>query len=103
MRPEPNAQKLAEKLLLLTHLISSAVDEGQTGEVEALFAERQSVLDQLAGMPLDASSEALMELVTRAEKGLRQKIEDEMADSVRHMQALFHERRGIKAYGRQAA
>lgn len=103
MPPEATSARLVEKLLLLTHLISSAVDEGQIGELDVLFAERQSVLDQLSCMSLDPSAAAMMKLVLRAESSLKQKMQDDMADSVRHLQTLFQERRVHKAYARRVA
>ncbi|MES1227859.1 MAG: hypothetical protein ABUL72_04255 [Armatimonadota bacterium] len=98
MLPETSSLRLSEQLLLFTHLIINAVEQNSFDELDNLFSQRQAVLDQLIGRTLDLEAQEMLGRVAVAERKLKGKIEEGMAESIRQINGLFQEKRGIKAY-----
>jgi hypothetical protein len=98
---ETRARIAAERLLLLTEAVGEAVLNDRLDEIPGLLASRQSSLDQLATMKLDAAALAVLERVREAERDLESLIGRSQGTLTRELTDMFSGSRQVKAY-RQA-
>ncbi len=98
MLPETRAKLTAERLLLLTESLGEALVAERYDEVPGLIASRQSALDQLGTMKIDAMARAILERVTKVESDLvtlmRRTQSEDMNELARHFQGAQQ----VKAY-----
>ncbi len=95
---ETRARVTAERLLLMTEALSDAVLNDRLDELPGLIASRQSVLDQLSTMTLDAPTIAILERVIVAERDLLSMVQRSQGMATQEMAQLFSGMRQVRAY-----
>lgn len=98
MQLETRARVAAERLLLLTEAVADAVLNDSLEELPGLLDSRQSILDQLDTMSLDAAAIAILERVTCSERDLITMVQRSKGVATQEMAQLFSGMRQVRAY-----
>jgi hypothetical protein len=95
---ETRARFAAERLLVLTEALADAIVSDRADEVPALMASRQSVLDQLATMDIDAAARAVLERVWKSDAELTALTRRAQGQFVAELATLVTGTRSVQAY-----
>lgn len=95
---ETPARVAAEKLLIITEAMGEAVVNDRFEELSGLLASRQTVLDQLGTMNLDAPAIAVLERVAVSERNLISLIQRTQGEATQDLVKLYSGMKQVRSY-----
>jgi len=95
---QPNAEALAQQLLLVSLALEQAVSDENWDEAEALMRSRSVLIDRLEGMPLGGRSLEIVGLVRDFEGRLISALQEGKRAIGSESAAILHAHRSVQAY-----
>lgn len=102
MQHKEDPTALAERLYILTHTLSEAIDADDEPQIDAILRERSAMISQLSSMSWDLSTVRLVQKVQSEETVVLDRLEKMRLRIVEEAEMGRTARKAMNAYGRSA-